>query len=377
VKSAKSKGAANVPTKKDYYEILGVSRTASEKEIKAAYRKLARKYHPDVNKGDKGSEEAFKEVAEAFAVLSDKEKRAQYDRGGHAAFDPGFNPFAGFDPQQFDFGSGTGIFEDLFGQMFGGGFADAFGRGRRGSRSSRGRGQDLRFETTLPFLDAVKGTTIDLKVPRLVACETCAGSGIQAGQGPSVCQHCGGRGQQEHQQGGLRFAVACPHCGGRGRAAGPPCPGCAGEGRVRREDRVKVRIPAGVSDGATLRLAGKGDAGRAGGPPGNLLLRIGVEPHGQFRRDGRDIYCDVTVGLALAALGGTIQVPTLDGTSTVSLPASTRSGQKLRLRGQGISGNGGQAAGDLYAVIQIQPPASLDARSRELLEEFQRLNPDV
>jgi molecular chaperone DnaJ len=358
-----------VPTKKDYYEILGVSKTASEKEIKAGYRRLARKYHPDVNKGDKGSEERFKEVAEAFAVLSDSEKRAQYDRGGHEAFDPGFNPFSGFDPQQFDFGSGTGMFENLFGQMFGGGF----GGGRGGGRPAAGRGQDLRFETTISFMDAARGSTLELVIPRLGPCDSCAGSGLKPGQSESACQHCGGRGQQEHQQGGLRFAVTCPHCGGLGRSAGPPCGSCGGEGRVRREERVKVRVPAGVADGATLRIPGKGDAGRAGGPPGNLLLRVSVEPHQRFRRDGNNIYCDVTVGLARAALGGTIEVPTLDGTSTIALPAGTKSGQKLRLRGKGIGG----AGGDLFAVIQIQPPKSLDARSRELLEEFQRLNPDV
>ena len=366
-----------MPTKKDYYEILEVSKTANDKEIKAAYRRLARKYHPDVNKDDKRSEENFKEVAEAFAVLSDSEKRAKYDRGGHEAFDPGFNPFAGFDPQQFDFGSGTRGFEDLFGQMFSGGFGGAFGGAGRRARPAAGRGQDLRFETTIPFMDAVRGSTLELMIPRLVPCDSCAGSGVQAGKGQSVCRQCGGRGQQEHQQGGLRFAVTCPSCGGGGRSAGPPCQSCGGEGRVRREERVKVRVPAGVTDGTTLRVSGKGDAGRAGGPPGNLLLRVGVEPHERFRRDGRDIYCDVTVGLARAALGGTIEVPTLDGSSTIALPAGTKSGQKLRLRGKGIVGTAGNAGGDLFAVIQIQPPSSLDARSRELLEEFQRLNPDV
>jgi molecular chaperone DnaJ len=377
VDSAFTEGQAAVPAKKDYYEILGVSKKAGEKEIKAAYRRLARKYHPDVNKDDKASEERFKEVAEAFAVLSDSEKRAKYDRGGHEAFEPGFNPFAGFDPQQFDFGSGTGGFEDLFGQLFGGGLGGAFGGGRRGARTTTARGQDLRFETTLSFMDAVRGTTPELMIPRLGACDSCAGSGVQPGQGQSVCQHCGGRGQQEHQQGGLRFAVACPHCGGQGRSAGPPCPACGGEGRVRREERVKVRVPAGVTDGTTLRISGKGDAGRGGGPAGNLLLHIGVEPHERFRREGRNIYCDVTVGLAQSGLGGTIEVPTLDGTSKITLPAGTKSGQKLRLRGRGVVGKAGQAAGDLFAIIQIQPPRSLDARSRELLEEFQRLNPDV
>ncbi len=358
--------------KKDYYEILGVSRDADEKKIKAAYRRLARKYHPDVNKGDKASEERFKEVAEAFAVLSDPDKRARYDRGGHEAFGSGFDPFAGFDPQQFDFGFGSSMFEDLFGQLFGG----RFGGSRGGGAFPPSRGQDLRFEMEISFMDAVRGATLDIAIPRLVACGDCGGSGVRSGQGQSACPHCAGSGRQEHRQGSMRFAVSCPHCGGSGRMAGQPCDGCAGDGRVRREERVKVRIPAGVNDGATLRVPGRGDAGRAGGPAGNLLVRVRVTPHPKFRRDGRDLTCDVPVGLAKAALGGRVDVPTLNGSSTITLPPGTKSGQKFRLRGKGVAASQGKPEGDLYAVIQIHPPKHLDARSRELMEEFQRLNPE-
>jgi molecular chaperone DnaJ len=362
-----------VPGKKDYYEILGVSRDADEKQIKAAYRRLARKYHPDVNKGDKASEEKFKEVAEAFAVLSDADKRARYDRGGHEAFGAGFDPFAGFDPREFDFGFGSGGLEDLLGQLFGGRFGGGgAGRGTRGPA----RGQDLRFETRVGFMDAARGTTIQLIVPRLVACDACGGSGTRPGQGAGACPACGGSGRRDHQQGGMRFSVPCSQCGGRGRLAGPPCSVCSGQGRRRREERVKVRVPAGVEDGATLRISGKGDAGLDGGPAGDLLLRLTVEPHDRFRREGRNLVCDVPVGIARAALGGNVEVPTLNGLATIKLPAGTRSGQRFRLKGKGVAGGSGKPAGDLYAVIQIHPPQQLDDRSRELLEELQRLHPD-
>jgi DnaJ-class molecular chaperone len=290
--------------KKDYYDILGVSRGADAKEIKAAYRRLARKYHPDVNKGDRASEEKFKEVAEAFAVLSNEEKRAQYDRGGHEAFGPGFDPFSGREAVDFDFGFGD--LSSLF---------DLFGQGPR-PRSRRGRahvGADRRYEVQVPFLDAVRGGTIELTLPPA------------AGSGP-----------------------------------GRP---------------VKVRIPAGIEEGGTVRLSGKGDAGSPGASAGDAYLTIHVEPHPLFRREGRDLYCDVSVGLARAALGGPVEVRTLEGSATITLPAGTRSGQKFRLKGRGVPARAGRPAGDLYAVVQIHPPRQLDARSRELMEEFDRLNP--
>lgn len=296
-------------TRKDYYEILGVSRTTDAKAIKAAYRRLARKYHPDVNKGDQRAEEKFKEVAEAFAVLSDKDKRAKYDHGGHAAFGSGFDPFSGFDMRDFEFGQGdiSSIFE-IFG--FGGG-----GRGRARSRARQRirprRGADLKLELRVSFLQAVTGGTMEIGVPR----------------------------------GGAET------------------------------DTMKVRLPAGIEDGGTLRLSGKGHAGIHGGPAGDAFLTVRVEAHPLFRREGRNLYADLWVGLARAALGGQSKVPTLDGHETIAIPEGTRSGQKLRLKGRGVPASRGKPAGDLFAVVQIQPPAELDARSKELLEEFERLNP--
>ena len=361
--------------KKDYYDILGVARDADAKQIKAAYRRLARKYHPDVNRGDKGAEEKFKEVAEAFAVLSDPDKRAQYDRGGHEAFGAGFDPFAGFDPQQFDFGAGGG-FEDLFAQLFGGQFGGA-GTRRRGRRS-RSRGEDLRFETRIGFADAVRGTTLELVVPRRVVCPECSGNGVKPGSGEATCPQCGGTGRQQQRRGNIQFASTCPRCGGTGTLPGTPCPTCGGEGRVAREERIKVRIPPGVEDESVLRIPGKGDAGGAGGHPGDLLLTLRVEPDPVLRRQGRDLLVDVPIDLATAALGGRADVPTLDGTRRIAVPPGTRSGQKLRLKGEGVpQPSSGESPGDLYAVIQIHPPRALDARSRELLEEFRSRNPEV
>jgi molecular chaperone DnaJ len=357
-------------SKKDYYEILGVKRDATEKQIKAAYRSLARKYHPDVNKGEKAAEEKFKEVSEAFAILSDADKRSTYDRGGHAAFGPGFDPFAGFDPRR----AGMGDFADLF-DLFGG-FA-GFGGGGGRQRSRRpSRGQDLQRSMRISFLDAVRGTTLELMIPRRTRCTVCHGSGASRGSEERVCSACRGSGRTEQRTGAMRISLTCPSCGGAGRLQGPPCPTCSGSGTTPRDDRVKVRIPPGVSNGSTLRLAGKGDAGGADAPAGDLFLTIEVESDPRFRREGRDLVCDLPIGITTAALGGKVEVPTLNGTTTVNVPSGTRSGQKLRLKGKGVPGATGQPAGDLYAIVQIHPPKKLDARSRELLEELKQLNPD-
>jgi molecular chaperone DnaJ len=349
--------------KRDYYEVLGVSRTASDKEIKAAYRKLARKHHPDVNPGDKSAEERFKEVAEAFAVLSDPEKRATYDRGGHEAFGPGFDPFAGtgFDFRNFGFGE----FSDLF---------DLFGTGSRRRRPPRpGRGQDIETEIRVPFLEAVRGTTVEVVLPRQVPCAACGGGGRQAAGGERECPDCGGTGRRTQRRRGVQVSLTCGTCGGAGRIDAGSCPACGGAGRAPAEERLKVRVPPGIEDGGRVRLPGQGDAGVAGGRPGDAFLRIRVEPHDVFRREGNDLLCEVAVGLARAALGGRIEIPTLDGRTTITLPPGTRSGQKLRLKGKGVPAGGPRPAGDLYAVVQIVPPKRLDARSRELLEELARL----
>jgi molecular chaperone DnaJ len=355
-------------TKKDYYEILGVPRTATEKDIKAAYRKLARKHHPDVNPGDKKAEEKFKEVAGAFAVLSNPEKRSAYDRGGHEAFGPGFDPFegAGFDIRDF----GLGDIGDLF-DLFGG------GGGRRARAPRQARGRDLETEIRVPFLDAVRGTTVEVVLPRQTACTVCGGSGRGATGGERECPDCRGSGRRTQRRRGLQVSLTCGRCGGAGRIDEGACSSCGGAGRVPAEERLKVRVPPGIEDGGRVRLPGKGDAGVAGGPAGDVFLRIDVAPHDVFRREGSDLVCDVEVGLARAALGGKIAIPTLEGRTAITLPAGTRSGQKLRLKGKGVPASGSRPAGDLYAVVQIVPPAKLDARSRELLEELARLNPDA
>jgi DnaJ-class molecular chaperone len=298
-----------VAQKKDYYEVLGVPRTATDKDIKAAYRKLARKHHPDVNPGDKGAEERFKEISGAFAVLSDPEKRAKYDRGGHDAFEPGFDPFQG---STIDFQDlGLGNLSDIF-ELFGGG-----GR-RRGTHRRVARGEDLQLEMSLPFGDAIHGTTVEVTIPRAIA---------------------------------------------------------RGAGRVKAAESVKVRIPAGIDDGERVRIAGKGNDGVGGGPPGDAFVNIRVEPHPMFRRDGGDLVCDVPVGIVKATLGGDLEVPTLEGRATIKIPAGTRGGQRFRLKDRGVAARAGHPAGHLFAVVQIVTPKNLDARSIELLEEFARLNP--
>lgn len=358
-------------TRRDYYEILGVPKSADDKAIKSAYRRLARKYHPDVNAGNAEAEERFKEVAEAFAVLSDKEKRARYDAGGHAAFGQGFDPFAGRgagDFSHFDFGAGD--LSDLFGSLFGGAFG---GAGRAGRGRTVRRGEDIEFDVSVSFRDAVLGTTLDLRIPREGACDTCDASGRRAGAGRTSCATCGGSGHEVRRQGAVQFAAPCSACGGSGELPGAPCGACGGAGRRGTEEAVRVRIPAGVESGARVRVQGKGNAGLRGGPPGSAILRIRVERHDRIRREGSDLAVDVPVDIATATLGGTADVPTLDGDARVTIPPGTRSGQRLRLRGRGVAAATGRPTGDLFAVVQIHPPKDLDDRSRALLEEFARI----
>lgn len=321
-----------MPKKKDYYEILGVSRSATEKDLKAAYRKLARKHHPDVNPGDKSAEEKFKEVSEAFAVLSDADKRAKYDRGGHEAFEPGFNPFQGTTIDFEDLGLGN--LSDIF-ELFGGGG----GARRRGATHRVGRGEDLSLELRLPFNDAIHGTTVEVAIPR---------------------------------------AVTCSHCGGRGRLSnGVPCRTCGGRGRVGASENVKTRIPAGIDDSERIRIPGKGNDGIGGGPVGDAYVTIRVEPHPLFRREGSDLVCEVPVGVVKATLGGDVEVPTLEGRTTIKIPSGTRGGQRFRLKGRGVAARTGHPAGNLYAVVQIVTPRELDARSRELFQELARMHPNI
>lgn len=316
--------------KRDYYEVLGVPRSATEKDLKAAYRKLARKFHPDVNPNDKSAEEKFKEVSGAFAVLSDPEKRAKYDRGGHEAFEPGFDPFQGTTIDFQDLGLGN--LSDIF-EMFGGG-----GR-RRAAPRRAARGEDLTLEMRLPFGDAIHGTTLEVAIPR---------------------------------------AVSCSHCGGRGRlASGGACRVCRGGGRVSVTENVKTRIPAGIDDAERVRIPGKGNEGVGGGPSGDAYVTIRVEPHPLFRRDGSDLVCEVPVGVVKATLGGDVDVPTLEGRATIKIPAGTRGGQRFRLKGRGVVARAGHPAGNLYAVVQLVTPRDLDARSREIFEELARLNPNA
>lgn len=356
-----------MPTPRDYYEVLGVPRTANDKEIKAAYRRLARKHHPDVNRGDPKAEERFKEVAAAFAVLSDPEKRARYDQGGAEAFGPGFDPFAGTDFGQFDFGSGD--LSDLFRMFQGGGAA---------RRSQRARtGADLQAELRISLATAIQGDTVEVTVPRQISCTVCTGSGRRPGSAETTCESCGGTGRTQQRRGGVRASLTCPRCRGAGKLPGEPCANCGGQGVRSQQERVRVRIPAGIEDGSKLRVAGQGHAAAGGGTAGDLYLVIRVEPHPVLRREGRDLIGEVVVGIARAALGGEVQVPTIDGSATITIPPGTASGQKFRLRGRGVPAGGGRAAGDLYAVIQIRPPRELDAKSRELLEAFARLHPEA
>jgi len=347
-------------SKKDYYELLGVNRNASEEEIKKAYRKLALQYHPDRNPGDKPAEENFKLVSEAYQVLSDPQKRAQYDQFGHAAFgDTG--PFAG----GFDFTAG---FEDIFGDIFG----EFFGGGT-GRRRSRGRGEDLRYNLTLSFEEAVSGTEKKIKIPRHGPCETCHGSGAKPGTAPQTCPTCRGRGQINFQQGFFSVSRTCNQCHGQGTVIKEACASCGGAGRVRKLHTLSVRIPAGVDTGSRLKLRGEGETGPAGGSPGDLYVVIQVEPHPIFVRDNLDIVCEVPISFVQAALGAEIDVPTLDGKVKMKIPAGTQTGKVFRMKGKGVKDVQGYHQGDQHVRVTVETPAHLTGRQKELLKEFAAL----
>jgi molecular chaperone DnaJ len=359
---------------KDYYEILGVAKDAGDDEIRKSYRKLARKYHPDVNPGDKKAEERFKEISTAYQVLSDEERRKQYDMFGEAGPGGGAPPGGGGGPggfrfSGFDFGGGGG--PDL-----GGLFADLFGGGGPAEAARRGpvRGRDLHHTVRLSFMDAVQGTKLTLEVPRKVACDTCGGSATAPGSSPAPCQACGGSGRTSFQKSQFQFSSVCPQCGGTGEHA-TPCPACSGEGTRPRTDKIKVAIPPGVDTGSTVRVSGKGDAGSAGAPPGDLLLSMRVDPHPFFERKGSNLYLDLPLTYAEAALGAKVEVPTLEGTATIRIPPGTQTGQRFRLTGRGVPSRGG-ARGDLYAVATITVPEVVEESSKDLLRSFAEKNPE-
>jgi molecular chaperone DnaJ len=352
----------NTNTKRDYYEILGVSRAASDVEIKSAYRKLAMQYHPDRNPNNPDAEEKFKECSEAYAVLADQDKRARYDRFGHAGV-AGAAGAAGFDPTVFqDFG-------DIFGDFFG--FGDLFGGGASGRGRSRAqRGADLREDLTLEFDEAVFGTETQVTVRRHEACQDCKGSGAAPGKAPVACRTCAGRGQVRYQQGFFSIARTCTTCQGTGSVITDPCPKCKGEGRTLSQKKIQVNIPAGVEDGTRIRYASLGEAGYFGGPPGDLYIVLHVKEHPFFEREGNDLRCVIPISFSQAALGTEIKVPTIDGEHLLKVPDGTQSGTTFRVRNKGVPVLNGHGKGDLFVEVRVQVPTKLNKRQRELLQEF-------
>jgi molecular chaperone DnaJ len=343
--------------KRDYYEVLGVARDASEADIKKAYRRLAMKYHPDRNGNDADSAEQFKEASEAYEVLSDTDQRQAYDRFGHAGVGQGAPGSGGF---------GGGSFSDIFGDVFG----DIFGGGR-GGRSSVQRGSDLRYNMELDLEQAVAGDTVEIRVPVLSACETCDGSGAKPGTRPVTCADCGGAGQIRVAQGFFSLQQTCPRCRGAGTVVTDPCGACGGRGRVEKRKTLSVRIPAGVDTGDRIRLAGEGEAGFNGGPPGDLYVQIEVREHSIFVREGKNLFCEVPIDFVDAALGGELEVPTLNGRVKLKIPAETQSGKLFRLRGKGVQPVRGGSVGDLLCRVVVETPVNLSERQRQLLREFQ------
>jgi len=346
-------------TKVDYYEVLSVSRTASDQELKTAYRRLAMQYHPDRNPGDHQAEERFKQCSEAYQVLSDPDKRAAYDRYGHAGVAGGAQqggPFVDFQ----DLGD---IFGDLFGFNVGGGNG-----GRRQSRAQKGR--DLRFDQTIEFEEAVFGKETEVTIRRMEACVDCRGLGTSNGRGPATCQQCQGRGQVRYQQGFFSIARTCSVCGGTGSVISDPCKTCRGDGRTEREHSIHVNIPAGVEDGTRIRYQGEGDAGRAGGPSGDLYIVLTVKAHKFFVRDGHDLHCQIPISFSQAALGAEINIPTLEGEALLKVPEGTQSGKEFRMRNKGVPYLNEHGRGDLIARVVVQTPKKLTRVQKELLRQL-------
>ena len=350
-------------SKRDYYEVLGVQRGCSEADLKASFRKLAMKYHPDRNPGDASAEARFKQVQEAYDVLKDDQRRAAYDRFGHAAFEQGMGPGGpGFGA---DFAS---TFADIFDDLFG------MGGGRRRG-SGRERGADLRYNMEITLEEAFHGKTAQVRLPTAVTCEDCSGTGARAGTKPSTCAHCSGQGKIRHAQGFFTLERTCPVCGGRGQVIENPCAACSGSGRVTRERTLSVNIPPGVEDGTRIRLAGEGEAGVRGGSPGDLYIFLSIAAHPFFQRDGADLHCRVPISIVAAALGGEFEVPAIEGHMTrVRVPAGTQTGRRFRLQGKGMPVLRSKQTGDMYVQVIVETPQKLTKQQKELLVEFERLS---
>ncbi|MBF4990039.1 molecular chaperone DnaJ [Methylophilus sp. QUAN] len=345
--------------KKDYYEVLGVNRDASEEEIKKAFKKLAMKFHPDRNPDNPKAEESFKEAKEAYEILSDDQKRAAYDQYGHAGVDPsmGGGGFGGFN---------SGNFSDAFGDIFG----DIFG-GARNQRSNVYRGADLRYNLEISLEDAAKGTETKIRIPVQTSCETCHGSGARPGTSPVTCTTCNGHGQVRMQQGFFSVQQTCPKCHGTGKMVKEPCPTCHGGGRVKQNKTLNVKIPAGVDEGDRIRLSGEGEAGVNGGPTGDLYVVVHLKEHPIFQREGANLHCEMPISFSTAALGGEIEVPTLDGAAKMKIPAETQTGSVFRLRGKGIKPLRSSEHGDLMVHVVVETPVRLTEKQKELLREFE------
>ncbi|WP_298770570.1 molecular chaperone DnaJ [uncultured Shewanella sp.] len=345
-------------SKRDYYEVLGVTKSASEREIKKAYKRLAMKYHPDRNPGDKAAEASFKEAKEAYEILTDGDKKAAYDQFGHA----------GVDPNRGGGGHGGADFSDVFGDVFG----DIFGGGRRGGgQRQAARGSDLRYNLELSLEEAVKGLTKELRIPALAACEPCNGTGAKKGTSATTCGTCHGNGQVQMRQGFFAVQQACPTCHGRGKIIKDPCQHCHGEGRVEKSKTLSVKIPAGVDNGDRVRLTGEGEAGEFGAPAGDLYVQVSVREHAIFTRDGNNLYCEVPISYSTAALGGEIEVPTLDGKVSLKIPNETQTGRMFRMRGKGVKSVRSHAVGDLLCKVVMETPVKLNEKQKDLLREFE------
>ncbi len=348
--------------KRDYYEVLGVNRDASEEDIKKAYRKLAMKWHPDRNPDNAKAEEHFKEAKEAYEILSDAQKRSAYDQFGHAGVDPQAGMGAGAGP---GFGGFGDIFSDIFGEIFGGG---------RAGRSNVFRGADLRYNLEITLEQAAHGFETKIRIPSMSPCETCSGSGAKPGTQPQTCPTCHGAGQVRISQGPFSIAQTCPRCHGSGTAILHPCATCGGSGRVKLQKTLSVRIPPGVDEGDRVRLSGEGEPGINNGPSGDLYVQVHIKPHPVFQRDHDDLHCEMPVSFAAAAMGGEIDIATLDGSARIKIPAETQSGKTFRLRGKGIKGVRSQTPGDLFCHVVIETPINLTERQKELLREFEAIS---